>query len=137
MADEYPYLLPQSDAESEPYWAAAKKHELRIQRCSDCQRFRHPPQKACPHCYSERSEWALVSGRGTVYTFIRVVQPVLPQWRDTGPYNIVQIALEEDPSVRVVGNVSAADAPLRCDLRVEVTFDDVSEEITIPRWKPV
>ena len=135
MADEYKYLLPQPDADTEPYWAAMKNHELHIQRCSDCNTFRHPPRKHCANCGSENSQWAKMSGNGILHTHIEVVQPVLPQWREDAPYNIVQVELEEDPQVLIMGNVVGVDdSELKVGMPVKITFDDVTDDVTIPRW---
>src|SRR5215212_8460567 len=60
--------LPRPDALSQPYWDAARKHELRIQRCRACREYRHPPREQCLACGSAETEWAQVSGRGTIYT---------------------------------------------------------------------
>ena len=136
MAD-YKYLLPQPDEETKPFWDGTKKHELHIQRCADCKTYRHPPEKTCSKCYSENVTWEKVSGRGTIYSYIRVFQPVLPQWRESAPYNIVQVALEEDPEIILTGNAPGeGDAKLKVGLRVKVTFDDVAEDVSIPRWTP-
>ena len=137
MPDDYKYLLPRPDAETAGYWEGTKAHELRIQQCSSCGKLQHPPQKVCSKCQSESSTWKTVSGRGKVYTWIQVVQPVLPQWRDAGEYNIVQVQIDEDPSVRITGNVvDVAEEQLKVGLPVQVVFDDVAEDVSIPRWKP-
>ena len=67
MTTEYQFLLPQPDPETQPYWDAAKNHELRVPKCSDCGLLRWPPQLTCPGCYGENFEWAKMSGRGTLY----------------------------------------------------------------------
>jgi hypothetical protein len=33
--------------------------------------------------------------------------------------------------------VGCSNDDLRCDMPVEVTFDDITEEITLPKFKPV
>jgi uncharacterized OB-fold protein len=144
---DYAFLLPEPDADSAPYWEAARRHELVVQRCSGCSQLRHPPRLVCPYCLAEGSEWTRVSGRGTVYTFVRIAHAVLPQWRGQPPYNVAQIALEEDPRVRITGNVVDADkgaqsgpqsdprSGLRCGLPVQVMFDDVTDDTTLPRWR--
>ncbi|MCE2464263.1 MAG: hypothetical protein J4F46_10235, partial [Dehalococcoidia bacterium] len=45
--------LPLPDIENLPdyergFWEASRKHELGIQQCSDCKKFRHPPTPMCP-----------------------------------------------------------------------------------------
>ena len=137
MTTEYKYLLPLADPETQPYWDALKQHELRIQRCTSCQTLRFPPHKICTNCYSENSEWEKLSGRGTLYTYIIVTQPVLPQWREAVPYNVIQVALEEAPEIQIMGNaVGVDDSQLKVGMPLEAVFDDVTPEDTILRWKP-
>ena len=78
-----------------------------------------------------------LSGRGTLYTYIIVHQPVLAQWRESGPYNIIQVALEEAPEIRMTSNAVEVDnSQLKVGMPLEVVFDDVTAEDTIPRWRP-
>ena len=134
---QYKYLLPLPDAETQPWWDGIKRHELLLQRCVDCQTFRHPPQGTCTRCYSEQAEWVKTSGRGTVYTFILVYHPVLRQWQDDIPYNIVQVTPEEAPDLQIYGNmVGVENAEIRVGMPVQVVFDDVTPQHTIPRWQP-
>lgn len=137
MTSEYKYLLPQPDPETQEWWDAVKRHELLLQRCTQCKTFRHPPQGTCSNCYSESREWVKLSGRGTLYTYIVVTQAVLPQWREAGPYNIVQVTPEEAPAIRIHGNVVGLDnSQLRVGMPLQVFFDDVTPNDTIPRWRP-
>ena len=136
-ASEYPYLLPLPDGDTQPWWDGIRRHELLLQQCAQCQTFRHPPQGTCPKCYSERVEWVRVSGRGTVYTYIVVYHPVVPQWQESAPYNVAQVAPEEAPHIRIYGNViNIDDEDIRVGMPVEIVFDDVTPENTIPRWQP-
>jgi uncharacterized OB-fold protein len=135
MAD-YAKPLPYADAESRPYWEYCRKHELRMQRCAECKELRFPPRPMCPHCNSMKDEWALMSGRGTIYSWIVVHPPVLPAFADAAPFSVVLVQLDEDPSLRLVGSV--VDVPLdelAAGIPVEVVFDDVTDEVTLPRWK--
>ena len=136
MSDEYQFLLPQPDNETQEYWDAANNKELRIPRCTDCQTYRWPPQKTCPVCYGENVEWVQVSGRGTLYTYVIVHQAVLSQWREVAPYNVVQVSIEEAPNVIITGNAIDIDnSELKVGLPMEVVFDQVTPEDTLPRWR--
>ena len=138
MADEYGYLLPQPDAETQPWWDAVKAHQLTVQRCTGCGAHRWPPQLTCPSCHGETSEWVRLSGRGTLYSYIVVHQPVLSQWRESVPYNVAHVALEEHPDLVMVGNVvEMHSSDLKVGMALEVVFDDVTPDITIPRWRPL
>lgn len=135
---DYNLLLPQPDETTQPFWDATKQGKLMLQRCADCKTFRHPPSPLCSNCYSEETEWAEISGKGTIYTHIEVYQPVIPVFRDVAPYNVVNVTPDDAPNVKIMGNVvDASGADLKCGMAVEVVFDDVAEDVAIPRWKLV
>ena len=128
--------LPRVTADNRPFWEAARRHELALQRCEDCTRFRYPPAPVCPECLSERFTWTPVSGRGTVTTFVIVHRPYFASFAADLPYNVVQVQLDEGP--RLTANlVGVANADLRIGARVEVVFDDVTPDVTIPRFRPL
>src|SRR5437899_9751014 len=132
--NEAPRPIPLPDAEDREYWEAARRHELRMQRCQSCGRFRFTPRPMCPFCQSWEAEWAPVSGRGQVYSWVVVHPPVLPYFQDKTPYAVALIQLEE--GVRIVANVIDVDKDdLAFDMPVEVTFEDVSDELTLPQFR--
>jgi hypothetical protein len=133
---EYLKPLPYADAESRPYWEFCRKHELRMQSCAECGEMRFPPRPMCPRCQSMQDAWVRLSGRGTIYSWIVVHPPVLPAFAGDAPYSVVLVQLDEDPRLRLVGNV--VDVPieeLAEGIPVEVVFDDVTGEITLPKWR--
>ena len=135
---EYARPLPQPDDLTRPFWEAARRHELAVQRCIDCGKLRFPPASNCPRCTSEAAEWTSMAGRGTVFSFIVVHHAVIPSFRDRAPYNVARVSLEEDPEVQFHGDVvNLANSELRIGLPVRVVFDDVTAQDTIPRWEPV
>jgi uncharacterized OB-fold protein len=137
-------LLPDTDDPTmAPFFAAAANGELRIQACIACGRLRHPPRPVCPRCQSFDSEWRLMSGRGTVWSYVVPHPPLLPAYAEVAPYNVVIVALEEDPLIRLVGNVIAVpDAPLNSvdpatitiGMPVTVAFPPPIEDVVLPRW---
>jgi uncharacterized OB-fold protein len=85
-----------------------------------------------------KDEWVRMSGRGTIYSWIVVHSPVLPAFADAAPYSAVLVQLDAEPSLRLVGSVvDVAHEELAAGIRVEVVFDDVTEDVTLPRWKRV
>ena len=98
-------LLPQPDDDSAPFFEFAAAGELRIQRCASCGRRRMPPQPMCPACGSFEVEWERMSGRGRVWSVVVVHPPLLPAYAAQAPYNVVVVELDDDPSIRLVGNV--------------------------------
>lgn len=132
MSDAKP--LPRITADNRPFWEAARRHELALQRCDDCGHFRYPPAPVCPECVSERATWTPVSGRGTVTTFVVVHKPYFASFVADLPYNVVQVQLDEGP--RLTANlVEIANADIRIGARVEAVFDDVTPEVTLPRFR--
>jgi uncharacterized OB-fold protein len=132
---EYKRPLPVVTEATKPHWEAAREHKYLIQRCSDCGHSWFPPAPNCQRCLSSNVEWVEASGRGEVYSFIVYHQGWHPGFADSVPYNLAIIQLEE--GVRVMNNIVGTDNDkIRVGMAVEVTFDDVTEEVTIPRFKP-
>ena len=128
--------LPIPDEASRPFWEGCKRRELLMQRCASCQRFRFTPRPLCPHCRSADCEWVRVSGRGTIFSRIVCHPPLLPAFAERAPYAVVLVELDEDPRLRLVGNVlEAPPEDVRIGQRVEVDFQDVSDEIALPQWR--
>lgn len=137
-------LLP--DLEDEvvrPFWEGTAAGELRYQTCADCGRFRHPPRPMCPHCRSLADQWEVAAGTGTIWSFVIAHPPLLPAYAEQAPYPVAVVTLDEDPTLRMVGNVvRTPDGPLGelgpDDLaigdRVEVAFPDPVEGVVLPRW---
>ena len=127
--------LPRVDEESRGYWEALGRHELVVQRCRDCSIWRFPPRAVCPACLSSATEWVRVSGRGTVYSFTVTHQNQAPGFRDALPYVLAIVELAEGP--RLMTNiVGCAPDAVRIGMPVEVVFEDVTPEITLPLFRP-
>ena len=127
--------LPYVDEENRPFWEGTKRHELCLQKCRDCGKFRFYPRSICPHCLSYNTEWTKVSGRGKIYSFTVANRTVSPAFRQDVPYSIAIIELEE--GVRMMSNiVECRNEDLSIDMPVEVVFDDVTPEITLPKFRP-
>jgi uncharacterized OB-fold protein len=136
-------LLPDADDEvAAPFWAGTARGELLVQTCGDCGRRRMPPRPMCPHCRSLAVEWVPTTGRGTIWSFIVPHPPLLPAFAEVAPYNAIIVALDEDPSIRFVGNLLARpDGPIdeidpttiHIGDPVRVTFQQV-EDVHLPRW---
>jgi uncharacterized OB-fold protein len=138
MVDPKPYRkpLPRIDEESRGYFEALARHELQLQRCRNCGRTRFYPRALCPACLSSATEWIRASGRGTVYTFTVTHQNQAPGFREELPYVLAIVELEE--GVRMMTNVvGCAPEAVRIGMPVEIVYDDVTPEITLPRFRPV
>ena len=118
------------NAELYAHWAQG---ELRLQRCTDCNTWRHPPRFLCASCGSARYAWELVSGRGRVFTWTVTHRAVDPAFEP--PYAIVVVELEEGP--RLVGNIVGLEPEaLALDLEVVVELEVVSDTIALVTFRP-
>jgi uncharacterized OB-fold protein len=134
QAQQYAKPLPRATPDSEPYWRHLKEHRLHIQRCSGCGSFRMYPRPMCDRCYSFDAEWVPASGRGTVYSWGVVHQPVHPAWREEFPFAIVEVELEEGVRLRAT-MVDVPPEELSIGMPVEIAYDDVTDEVTLPRFR--
>ena len=128
--------LPAITDDTRPFWDACRRHQLVIQRCTGCGSFRHLPTPVCWKCRSFAHEWVPVSGRGTVFTHAVVHRAFLPELAAHVPYTVVVVTLDDAPGVRLVSNlVGATPGEVRVGLPVEVLFDDVAADVTVPRFR--
>jgi hypothetical protein len=130
------WYLPQIDADSAPFWEAAREGRLLIMHCRTCDSPYFYPRRYCPHCWSDETEWREASGNGTLYSYSIVRQNPVPPFRDWCPYAVVLVDLDE--GVRMMANWDRA-LPLEdlsCGLPVCITFERINDEISLPRVKP-
>jgi uncharacterized OB-fold protein len=134
-AIDYKKPIPIPDEASRPFFDGAKQHKLMIQRCSACGTWHWPVISHCPACLSSDISWAQASGKGTLYTFALMHQILHPGFAPEVPYNVAEIDLEE--GVRVTSTiVGCANDDLRIGMPLEVTFEDITDEVSLPKFKP-
>ncbi|MGE0879946.1 MAG: Zn-ribbon domain-containing OB-fold protein [Acidimicrobiia bacterium] len=131
-------IEPAPDKISQFFWDAAREHRLEILRCNQCGHFTHWPRIVCKSCLSYDVAPAVVSGRGTVYTFTIAVQAFHASLADQLPYVLGVIELEEQKDLRLVSRiVGCPEDELRAGLPVEVFFQKVSDTLTLPLFRPI
>ena len=128
-----PFPLPAITDDTRPFWDGCRRHELVVQRCTGCGTLRHPPAPACWKCRGFAHEWIALSGRGTVFSHATVHRAFLPELASHVPYTVVVVALDDAPGIRLVSDL--LDGEARIGLPVEVVFEDVSADVTVPRFR--
>jgi uncharacterized OB-fold protein len=132
--EEWTRPTPAKDNISAPYWEAAARGELVIQRCRDCGHRQFYARALCTECGGE-PEWETASGRGTVHTFTVIRQNHAKPFRDELPYIVAMIELEEGP--RMMGNVTGcAVEDVHVGLPVEVYMVEAEDDLAVPFWRP-
>jgi uncharacterized OB-fold protein len=132
---EYKKQLPDITPIDRPFWDAARRHELVAYRCLNCGTF-YSQVTECVACDKPRMGWVRVSGKGEVYTFGIYHQLYHPAWKEEIPYNVSWIKLNEGPLL-ISNVVEYKNEDLHIGMPVEVVFDDVTEEVTLPKFKPI
>jgi uncharacterized OB-fold protein len=126
---------PKPTPETAPYWEAANRGELQIQRCHACDRYYFYPRTACPRCGSTDVTWVSVSGRGRLHTYLINHRPARG-FENEAPYAIAVVELEEGP--RMMANiVGVPNTPehLQLDMPLEVRFEPRGEQM-VPVFTP-
>jgi len=128
--------LPKPSKWSQPFWDNSKEGKLTLKKCKDCGHIDHPPYMYCTNCHGDDSEWIEASGKGVLVAYaINSYMVPFPFWDDM-PYVVAMIDLEE--GVRMISNVVECDQDnLENGMDLEVVFDKVSDDFTLPKWRPV
>ncbi len=124
---------PVRNRDTEFFWEGTALGELRIQTCNACGALRHPPGPTCPECHAFDRGHVVSSGRGTIFSFLVHHAPAMPGRQL--PLTLALVELEE--GVRMVATVTGAPEDLAVGDRVQVGFDRLDDEATLPVWSVV
>lgn len=128
--------VPVPDEISAPFFNGAREGKLMLQHCLACDGWSFPVRVRCPHCFSDKLQWRQASGRGTLYTYTIMHQVMNPGFASSVPYNVAQVDLPE--GVRMISNiVGVTNDALRIGMALEVVFEGVSDDVCIPKFRPV
>ena len=126
--------LPTPSPLTQPFWDAARRRELWVQRCRACATHLFYPRYLCTTCGSGDLEWAQASGRGTVFTYTVAHRPTHPGFADLVPYVIAVVELEEGPKLTTnIVNLDPDDMVI--GLPVRATFEDL-DGVTLVHFRP-
>jgi hypothetical protein len=126
--------LPAITPETQHYWEGARAGELRLQQCTACSHVYFPPRPFCPRCAAREVQVLRASGRATLYSYVIHHRPV-PGF--TPPYSIAVVQLEEGPRMMTnIVEVEQTPQALQLDMPLEVTFEKLTDEISLPLFRP-
>jgi uncharacterized protein len=125
-------LRPVVSRDTAFFWAGTAAGELRIQRCGDCGRLRHPPGPACPACGAAEPDYIVAAGTGEVYSYVVQHHPPVPGRQL--PIVVALVQLTE--GVRMVGELLGVSRErVRIGLPVRAAFVRVDGTLTLPAWR--
>lgn len=130
--------LPLADEASEGFWEAANAGRLDIQRCTQCRRWNHAPSLACPGCGSFDLAYETVSGKATLAAWTVIKEAPAPGFRHMLPLIVGVVELAEQEHLVLGANVLEAGVEeLRLGMPLEVVFEKLTDECTLPQFRPV
>ena len=135
MSEHLDKNLPQPTTETAAYWDGCRKHQLLIQRCTQCAHYQFYPRIICHACMSDSVEWMQATGQGRVRSFTVIRRAVSEAYAAEVPYVIALIELAEGPTM--MSNVVKCDPDsVAVGMPVRVVFEKWTDEITIPKFRP-
>jgi uncharacterized OB-fold protein len=126
-------LDPMSTRNTDCFWEEAAEGRLSIQKCGQCGAMHHPPRPICPECHSADRVLTPMSGRGTIYSFMRVSYPP-PIGFDEPP--IIALVDLEEGGIRLITNiVDASLDEIDNDAPVVVDFEKTAKGKSLPVFR--
>lgn len=134
MADKSRIPLPVPTPETQHFWDGTRDGELRLQRCDACAEVYFPPRPFCPACSCRDVSVLKASGKATLYSYVINHRPHPGL---DAPYSIAVVTLDEGPRMmtNIVGTPQTPEA-LSLDMALEVTFEKMNDDITLPYFQP-
>lgn len=127
--------VPFPRGEERTFFDDAREHRLSYQQCEQCGTRIAYPRTVCPSCLSDRLTRHRAAGTGTVHSFTTLHRAGHPGLADRVPYTIVLVDLDE--GVRLLADLvdGPGAQPPAIGMPVEVVFEVVSPELTLPRFQ--
>jgi uncharacterized OB-fold protein len=128
--------IPVPNEWTQPFWEAARRGELALQRCQQCGHFQHPPYATCVNCIATDLAFETVAGRGAIYAYTIMYHTGDKRFAPAVPYASIIVELDDAPGAFLAGNL--LDAPYtaaKVGRRVEVVFQPLSDTITLPQFR--
>ncbi|MCF8474007.1 MAG: Zn-ribbon domain-containing OB-fold protein [Emcibacter sp.] len=129
-------ILPIPTPETETYWKGCAAHKLLIQYCTNCDHFQFYPRSICTQCMSRDIEWKTASGRATVVSYTVMHRSVSKAYGDEYPQILALVRLKEGPQM-MSHIVDCRADKISIGMSVEVTFQDWTDEVSIPVFYPL
>jgi len=129
-----PALTPLNEA-----WFSSQT--LAVQRCTACSVRQHPPEEICHRCGATAFTHDVLGTAGTVYSYTVAHYAVNRALADSVPYAVVLVSLDEDPTIRVVGNMPGVPVgDIRIGMAVQAFWEAHTAEdgttVYLPQWAP-
>lgn len=135
MSETTSRLLPRPTPETTHFWEGARRKQLLLQRCTECEHVYFPPRAFCPSCSSHNVLPHASSGSAILLSYVISARPA-PGIE--APYSVAIVKLEEGPTMMTnIVNCPQTPESLILDMPLRVLFVAQNDEITLPFFEPV
>lgn len=137
MTQAYKKPIPTPQGESDHYWQKAKEGELWLRKCNACGEAYFYPRDISPCCFSRDTTWIKASGKATLFTYGIVQRAPHPGFVEDVPFVTAIVELEEGPTMPT--NIVIDDPTpenLKVGMALEAVFEDITDTIALPKFKP-
>ena len=137
MTTGYNKPIPVPQVESDFYWEKCKEHELWLRYDNDAQQAYFYPRDISPITFSRNTSWIQASGKATLYTYAIVHRAPHPGFVGDVPFVTAMVELEEGPIMPT--NIVMDDPTpekLQIGMALEVVFEDITDDISLPKFQP-
>ena len=131
--------VPVPDEQSAPFWAAAADGVLVIARCGRCATLRPPARRSSARTAAtptRRSRSSRSAAAATVRSWTVVRQSFLPGFDDDVPFVLVDVALDEQDDLRLIGRLLDGPDGAARDRRPRstVAFEQLADGVAVPAF---
>ena len=128
--------VPVPNEWTRPFWEAARRNSLELQRCQSCHSFQHPPYATCVKCVSVDLKFEPVRGIGSIYAYTIMYHTGDKRFAPAVPYASIIVELDDAPGALMAGNLLGVPyTEAKVGRPVEVVFEKLNDEITLPQFK--
>jgi len=128
--------IPVPNEWTKPFWDAAKRGVLELQRCQSCGQFQHPPYATCTRCVSTDLKFESACGFGAIYAYTIMYHTGDKRFAPAVPYASIIVELDDAPGALMAGNLLDAEfTEAKVGRRVEVVFEKLNDDITLPQFR--
>src|SRR5512142_3005618 len=86
--------IPVPNEWTKPFWDAAKRGVLELQRRQSCGHFQHPPYATCTQCVATDLKFEPVRGRGAIYAYTITYHTGDKRFASAVPYASIIVELD-------------------------------------------
>jgi uncharacterized OB-fold protein len=128
--------IPVPNEWTQPFWDAAKREVVALQRCQQCRSFQHPPYATCVKCVSTDLRFEPVRGQGAIYAYTIMYHTGDKRFASAVPYASIVVEFDDAPGALMVGNLlNAPYTAAKVGRRVQVVFEKLNDDITLPQFR--